>query len=93
MRRHAFLAFENAVEVSHVVESAAVSDLGDGHIGVYQHARHVPQADLGQRIDEALPGDFLDETAECHGGRRKIKSLDADEGGYAECCSIPWMKK
>lgn len=68
MRRHAFLAFENAVEVSHVVESAAVSDLGDGHIGVYQHARHVPQADLGQRIDEALPGDFLDETAECHVG-------------------------
>ena len=64
MRRHAFLAFENAVEVSHVVESAAVSDLGDGHIGVYQHARHVPQADLGQRIDEALPGDFLDETAD-----------------------------
>ena len=28
----------------------------------------MPQADLGQRIDEALPGDFLDETAECHVG-------------------------
>ena len=62
--RHSLLAFEDAVEIGHVIESAAESDLGNGHVRIDEHTRDMPQADFGQRIDKALSGRLFDEAAE-----------------------------
>ena len=63
MGRHARFAFEDPVEIGHVVETAAVGDFGDGHIGVDQHTRHVSQTDFGARVDETLAGSLFDVAA------------------------------
>lgn len=62
--RHSFLAFEDAIEIGHVIESAAESDLGNGHVRIDEHTRDMSQADFGQRIDETLSGRLFDEAAE-----------------------------
>ncbi len=62
----AFLLPEDAVEVAHIVEAAAVGDLRNGMRGIDQHARCMSQSNFRKAVYKCIAGALFEEAAETH---------------------------
>lgn len=62
--RAAFLGFEGAVEIGHIIKAALKCNFRHGFCGVQQHPGDMAQSNFIQAVDKAIAGTFFYESAE-----------------------------